>query len=136
LRLNPAIAADLERIISKCLETDRDLRYQHASEIRADLQRLKRDSESAKLSLEEKPAIPARTFAKAIVPVSVALFALAMTIAAILWLRSEPKASDVSSWVQLTNFPDSVTQPSLSPDGRMLTFIRARALLLRPVKST
>jgi eukaryotic-like serine/threonine-protein kinase len=46
VRLNPDLPADLERIISKCLERDRNLRYQHASEIRADLQRLKRDIES------------------------------------------------------------------------------------------
>lgn len=49
LRLNPNLPADLERIISKCLEKDRNLRYQQASEIRADLQRLRRDMESAGL---------------------------------------------------------------------------------------
>jgi len=37
----------LERIINKCLEKDRNLRYQHASDIRTDLQRLKRDSDSS-----------------------------------------------------------------------------------------
>jgi TolB-like protein/Tfp pilus assembly protein PilF/predicted Ser/Thr protein kinase len=45
VRLNPDLPAELERITKKCLEKDRNLRYQHASDIRADLQRLKRDTE-------------------------------------------------------------------------------------------
>ncbi|MBI3698713.1 MAG: PD40 domain-containing protein, partial [Acidobacteria bacterium] len=46
----------------------------------------------------------------------------------LVWLRSGSKPASRSEWVQLTHFPDSVVQPALSPDGRMLTFIRgARA---------
>jgi eukaryotic-like serine/threonine-protein kinase len=50
VRLNPDLPVELERIINKCLDKDRNLRYQHASEIRTDLQRLKRDAESNRIT--------------------------------------------------------------------------------------
>jgi TolB-like protein len=56
VRLNPDLPADLERIIGKCLEKDRNLRYQHASEIRSDLQRLKRDTESKAMASAGAPS--------------------------------------------------------------------------------
>src|SRR5271154_1248073 len=51
VRLNPSLPARLEEIINKLLEKDRTLRYQHASELRADLQRFKRDFESGRSAL-------------------------------------------------------------------------------------
>jgi eukaryotic-like serine/threonine-protein kinase len=48
VRLNPDLPAELEHIINKALEKDRELRYQHASDIRADLKRLKRETDSSR----------------------------------------------------------------------------------------
>jgi eukaryotic-like serine/threonine-protein kinase len=68
VRLNPDLPLKLEDIISRALEKDRNLRYQHASDMRAELQRLKRDTESGKVviggSLEEEPAQSAQVAAK------------------------------------------------------------------------
>src|ERR1035437_9289735 len=53
VRLNPDLPPKLDEIISKALEKDRDLRYQHASEMRGDLKRLQRDSSSGRRPAHE-----------------------------------------------------------------------------------
>ncbi len=59
VRMNPDVPPELERIINRALEKDRELRYQHASEMRAELQRLKRDTDSGRSAIAavaEEPA--------------------------------------------------------------------------------
>jgi eukaryotic-like serine/threonine-protein kinase len=123
-QLNPGLPAELERIIGKALEKDRDVRYQSARDMLADLKRLKRDSETAKKVVVTSEMWPRRRLI--LVGVSAALVLAVLAAGAFfLLLRSSRLASSTTpEWVQLTNFADSAVLPALSPDGRMLLFVR------------
>src|SRR5262249_1171992 len=108
-------------IISKALEKDRDVRCQTAAELRADLKRFARRSESAKL---ETPAAASPLRRRAWLYAGAAAVLAAAIAGALLWLRPGSRIAARSEWVPLTNFPDAVSQPALSADGRMMAFIR------------
>ena len=58
---------------------------------------------------------------------AIAVVLVVLVMGAALWLRDPARPADRSQWVPLTNLPDPVSQPALSPDGRMLAFVRSRS---------
>jgi serine/threonine protein kinase/tetratricopeptide (TPR) repeat protein len=94
VRINPGVPADMERIISKCLEKDRNLRYQHAADIRTDLQRLKRDSESAKLPVAVKDETSRDTGKLRWVVVSGTVVSAVLAVGGYLYFHRTPKLTD------------------------------------------
>ena len=139
VRLNPDVPSELERIINKCLEKDRDLRYQSAAELRADLKRMARDStskhfsvsQSVVLSSSSNVAAPPSTGSQSLTPAhrslvpylaaSVAL--LALFVAYRYWPRTAPQATATSANItKISQWNRAIDRPILSPDGRTLAF--------------
>ncbi len=108
VRVNPDVPAELERIIDKCLEKDRDLRYQHASDIRTDLQRLKRDTDSGRVTSRAEPAVTTAARWKVIVPAAAAL--LALSVAGYFYLHRTPTLTDKDTIV-LADFENKTGDP-------------------------
>jgi hypothetical protein len=118
----PNLPADLEKIISRCLRKDRDRRAQHVADIKLALEELREDSAPGKLSWASQAGArgPGRSWLR-LAALSGAAVLLA-AVAAFWWLKQSPTPPARAQWVQITNFADSVSQPALSPDGRILTF--------------
>jgi len=134
-QLNAGVSPRLEEIIVKALEKDPALRYQSAAEMRADLQRLKRDSESGKLQIAgvARRELPAPRWGwRAASGAALALLAGFAGFSLWKWHPNEPSGTNGGKWEQLTFFTDSAVYPALSPDGRMLAFLRANDTFFGP----
>jgi serine/threonine protein kinase len=96
VRLNPDVPAELERIINTALEKDRDVRSQSAAEMRADLTRLKRDTESGKSAAT--PTSPNKTFQRRKLWVVIAACVAAIGLAAVgTWYLRSDRAAQIDS---------------------------------------
>jgi Tol biopolymer transport system component/predicted Ser/Thr protein kinase len=136
VRLNPELPTELERIIGKALEKDRDLRYQSAAEIRADLQRLKRDTDSGRSSAfavrERKPTHWIRGTA-------LGAAALVVVAAGVMWYYWHQKPGHPAAPVerQVTSNPAEnwVAAAAVSPDGKYTAYVDVSGLQVRSLDS-
>jgi eukaryotic-like serine/threonine-protein kinase len=98
VRINPDVPPKLEEIVSKCLEKDRNLRYQHASDIRTDLQRVKRETESGRSAATRAASgVPAK-------PKSVSRWKILAPVAAVLIL-----GLSIGGWLFFSNKAHALT---------------------------
>ena len=108
---NPDASTELQRVITKALEKDRELRYQHASDLRADLQRLKRDTKSRKSAADtESVALLARRGGLWIAVVAVILIAV-LAVNGYLFIRRSNKHTDKDTLL-VTDFVNTTGDPA------------------------
>jgi eukaryotic-like serine/threonine-protein kinase len=147
VRFNPELPAQLEGLINKCLEKDRTLRYQTAADLRADLQRLKRDTQSSKIAaVSGSVAVaPAQSPARKRRGGMVAAIVCGLAIVAVLaegyfggWFSNHrPYSQAELKPQQLTqnSSEDPVASASISPDGKYLLYADLEGLHLRLLAS-
>jgi len=125
--LHSSLPSELRRIVRKCVEKDCDRRYQTMRDVAIDLENLEQEMSSADLAAPHLPSqastIPSARrwtiwFAAAAV-LAIGTIALALVLSR----RGSPAALD-AQYEAVTDFTDSAGAPALSPDGRMVTFIR------------
>ena len=121
IRLNPDLPGELERIINKAMDKDRKLRYQAASDIRIDLQRLKRDSDSGKsaITAAAAPGHPLRSRRRLLFAELAIVLPILISTAVYLYLRSGGEAIDsiavlpfvnVSGDPEIEHLSDGITE--------------------------
>ena len=113
VRLRVEASPELERIVSKCLETDRELRYQHAADLRADLERLRRGQDAtaapAPSGVEGPDAAPGRRRALWL-SIGVAAVVVAATVAGVIYGRRPAPLTDKET-VVLADFANNTGDP-------------------------
>jgi tetratricopeptide (TPR) repeat protein len=111
-RVNPEVSPELERVINKALEKDRKLRYQNAADIRTDLQRLKRDSDSGRTAasagvVEPRGALGAFTFGRGAAMTGAAVVMIALTIGGWLYYGRKAHALTEKDTIVLADFSNT-----------------------------
>ena len=122
-RVNPNVPLELEHVVTKALEKDRKLRYQHASEIRADLERLKRDTESGHTAAQPAPAkTKPSVLSWLILLATLVLLATGALLYKRPWIKSEPKKQLIERELTANHSDNPVIRQLLSLDGKQLAF--------------
>jgi serine/threonine protein kinase/tetratricopeptide (TPR) repeat protein len=103
-RLNPELPPKLEEIITKALEKDRRLRYQNASDIRTDLQRLKRDVESGRAAVATAEAAPKSTQSRWLVAIGATIVVTGLAVGGWLFYSRKSLALSATDTIVLADF--------------------------------